>query len=456
MGSTAKRNGRILDHFQGTVRPQQREALLEIEARWREADVFLLRMPVGAGKSRVADCVTRWQGSGAIITPTNNLVGQYAKDFPELATIRHKSDYQKPEDWAEAKNAFSQSPRFVANYYTYLAHRNYRRVLVADEAHRLVPTLQDQEAIRLWSHEYAVPDWVTTTTELQAWAAGFPKDARLAKLSARLASHPDTYCVDVGWDTWRGRTERVWTLRPLTPRLNRPVLWPSKVKKLVLMSATIYPDDLWDLGLETRRVATITVGSPIPADRRKVIYRPAANPSFGGRAAAVPLLVASIRELAARHAGQRGFVHTTYQLAAELAAAGLGGDPRFTFHTPQDAGAKYARWLRAGGDGVFVGCGMSEGLDLVGDTARWQVITKAGWASKADPAVLAKLAVRPDWYVTSAVRQFEQEVGRICRGPDDRGVTYVVTEEWPQLYRRGQELGLWSPSLIESLETEGV
>jgi Rad3-related DNA helicase len=447
----------ILSYFQGTPRPQQTEALREIQARWREADVFLVRAPVATGKSRMAACVTAWAGAGGIVTPTNNLVAQYAADFPDLATIGLRSSYGNSSDWAEAKAAFHAAPRFVANYFTYLAHRNYRRVMVFDEAHRLVPTLQDQEAIRLWDHEYKVPDWVTTTTDLQAWAEdGAGSDPKLSRLADRLASHPDTYCVDVGWDSWRGRTERCWTLRPLTPRLNRPLLWPNKVKKLILMSATLYPEDLWELGLETRRVATIQVGSPIPPERRPVVYNPCYNPSFATRAAEIPALKARIEALAERHRGERGFVHTTYAIAAELAAAGLGSHPRFWFHTPQNASARYHQWLRAGADGVFVGCGMSEGLDLAGDLARWQVITKVGYPSKADPAVLAKMAVRPDWYTTTAVREFEQAVGRVCRGPDDYGVTYVLTEEFPNLWRRGQQLGLWSPSLVPALNTEGT
>jgi Rad3-related DNA helicase len=377
-------------------------------------------------------------------------------DFPDLATIKHRNDYQSVRAWAEAKRAFAAAPRFVANYYTYLAHRNYRNLMVFDEAHRLVPTLQDQEAIKLWDHDYQIPEWVRTTTELQAWAAQFPKDAKLSRLSARLASHPDTYCVDVGWDAWRGRTERVWTLRPLTPRLNRPILWPSKVRKLVLMSATMHAQDCWELGLETRRIVTIDVGSPIPPKQRPVVYCPAARPSFGRTDVAVPLLVAKIKDLAARHAGQKGVVHTTYNLAAQLKAAGLGDDPRFWWHTPQTAGQVYQSWLRNPRDAVLVASGMSEGLDLVGDRAGWQVHTKIAYPSKADPAVLAKLAIQPDWFVWQAARDLQQAVGRVCRGPEDYGVSYIITEEFPDLFRQATKLGMWSPSFVAALETEGV
>jgi hypothetical protein len=456
MGGTTKSNGGILSHFKGIPRPQQLEALLELQARWREADVFVVRAPVACGKSRMAACLTAWTGQGGIVTPTNNLVAQYGHDFPDLAQIGHRASYTKADEWAAAKREFAQAPRFVANYFTYLAHRNYRPTMVFDEAHRLVPTLQDQEAIRLWDHAYPIPSWVATTTDLLAWCQQFPKDGKLVKLAARLATHPDTFSLDVSWGVWRGRTERVWTLRPLTPRLNRPLLWPSKVRKLVLMSATIYPDDLYDLGLETRRVAYISVGSPIPPAQRPVLYSPAANPSFANRADAVPRLVAGIQAVAAQHPGQRGLVHAPYSLAAALAEAGLDADPRYVFHTPATAGAQYHRWLRAGGDQILVCSGMSEGLDLVDDLARFQIVTKIGYQSKADPAVLAKLAIRPEWYAAAAVRELEQTVGRVCRGPEDFGVTYILTSEFPGLYRQGQELGLWSSSLIESLDTVGV
>ncbi len=446
----------ILTHFSGDARPQQTEALREIQARWREADVFLVRAPVACGKSRIADCVTRWQGAGAIITPTNNLVAQYCRDFPDLATIGHRSDYSA-EDWAVAKASFAAAPRVLCNYFTYLAHRNYRRVLVADEAHRLIPTLQDQEAIRLWDHEFKIPDWVQTTTDLQAWAEqGAQESAKLSRLADRLASHPNTFTVDVSWDTWRGKTERVWTLRPLTPRLNRPILWPSKVKKLVLMSATMHPSDCWELGLETRRIAVIEVGSPIPPERRPIVYAPAARPSYGRTAEAVPLLAAKIQSLAARHATERGIVHTTYALAAQLRDTDLGRDQRYVWHTPQNAGAVYHHWLRSGGNEILVASGMAEGLDLAGDLARWQVHTKIQYPSKADPAVLAKLAVRPEWFVWEAAKDLQQAVGRVCRGPEDYGVSYIITSEFPDLYRQGQRLGMWPQCFVEALQTEGV
>ena len=64
----------ILQHFTGTPRRQQSEALTALEKDWERYDVFVLRLPVGAGKSRVAHAIASWQGEGTILTPTNALV----------------------------------------------------------------------------------------------------------------------------------------------------------------------------------------------------------------------------------------------------------------------------------------------------------------------------------------------------------------------------------------------
>lgn len=428
--------------------------------------MFVVRAPVGTGKSKLAQAIGAALAADgkrtAILAPTENLVRQYAATCPELVTIGHKGSYPLA-DWAAAKARFAAGPTTVANYYTYLAHRAYAPCVVFDEAHRLVGALQEMETIKLWEHEYAVPEWVRTTTDLHAWAASAPGDDKLCRLATRLASRPDTYTVDVGWDAWRGQTRRVLTLRPLTPRLNRPVFWPRQVRKLVLMSATLHSEDLWDLGLESRRVAVVEVGSPIPPERRPVVYRPIARPGFGADATQIPRLEAGIAAVAAENPGARGLVHTTYAIAAELKSGALGGHPRFHWHTPATAQSALAGWLRGadrpGDDRILVASGMSEGLDLVGDLARWQVVTKIGYPSKADPAVLAKLALRPDWYSWVAARELQQAVGRVCRGPEDYGVTYILDGAFPDLYRRtggGVDASVWPTSFTAALTTFGT
>jgi Rad3-related DNA helicase len=58
----------------------------------------------------------------------------------------------------------------------------------------------------------------------------------------------------------------------------------------------------------------------------------------------------------------------------------------------------------------------------------------------SDPAVDHKRQQRPEWYQWSAVRDILQAYGRVCRGPDDYGVTYCLDSNWEMLYSKNRRL----------------
>jgi Rad3-related DNA helicase len=453
----------ILSFFSGTPRSEQAAVLLELEATWDRWDVFVLRMPVGAGKSRVAHCISAWLASkqrsllkepaATILTPTNVLVNQYLDDWPDLPTIKRINTYPSRAAYETAKSVGLRAPMRVLNYYSYLAHRAYAPCVVVDEAHNLVPFLQNMEALNIWPHLLDVPDWVRTTDQLAGWAQSDGR-AKTAKLAAKLAQHPDTYVVERVREDYRGHERDCIKLLPLTPRNNRPILWPGRrVKKLVFMSATFHQEDLYDLGLEGRRVKIIDCGSPIPPDRRPIVYAPVGSLGAAHRSRTMPDLVEGIQRLLAKHP-ERGVIHTTYAMARELRAGSLGGADRLVWHGHANKDRVFREWLaNPGGTGdgrVLVACGFAEGIDLAGDRARWQGVTKLLYPDRSDTAVAAKAALRPDWYAWMAAKTLQQTVGRVSRGPMDFGVTYVLTSEFGHLYARNRDM--FPESFNQSLE----
>jgi Rad3-related DNA helicase len=445
-------HGSPLAWFDGDPRPGQRALLAELGDVAREADVLVIRAPVGAGKSRIAHALARWAGGGTILTPTNALVAQYRDTWPDLTSI-DKAEGQARAAFDAQRAALRAAPLRVLNYYSYLAHRAYSRTVLVDEAHRLVPTLQNMEAVTLWRHLLPWPDWVRTSTDLLAWArTEADTHPRIAKLAQKLSQHPDTYTLEVGVGTYRGHERECLRLLPLTPRHNRPILWPGhSVRKLVFLSATFHPEDLYDLGLEGRRVRVVEMASEIPADRRPVIYTPVGSMGQAHVDATLPKLEAKLAALLARHASERGVILVTYALAERLRSGPLGRDPRLVWHTSANAGATLRKWLAgAGRDAkVLVACGMTEGLDLYGDRARWQAVCKLLYPDRGDTAVDAKARARPLWYSWVAARDLQQAAGRVCRGPEDYGVTYVLTSEFAGLWSKHRDL--LTPSFREAV-----
>jgi Rad3-related DNA helicase len=424
--------------------------LPKLAAALSRADVVVLRAPVGSGKSLLARTIAEWratehQEQTTVCTPTNLLVDQYTQSFPEFATVGPRASHTAGA-WRSAKSTFAAAPYRVLNYHAYLAHRAWSDVVVFDEAHRLPAMLVDFEALKVWD-----PPQLGTVAELAAWAHG---QESLAKLNKVLSRNPDDYLLEYRTELWRGRPRPCLAVRPLTPRNAPPFLWPQRrVSKLLFMSATFHAEDLYDLGLAGRRIEVVDCDNPIPADRRRVVYDPVGNLSYAAQDRTLDALVQRIQTLAGRHATERGVVHTTYDLARKLRAR-LGADPRFWWHSADNARRVYREWREAPGAPVLVACGMAEGIDLPGDLCRWQVVTKVPYPSLADAAVLAKAQSRPQWFRWHAARDIQQAVGRSTRGADDWSVTYVVDSAFWPLFMDHPDL--WPPGFRESVSVVGV
>lgn len=436
----------------------------------------MLAAPVATGKSRVAYTVAKWreacddrgqQSKGAtgqppphgaaVLTPNNLLVKQYTDEFPDLPTLARKASYWCSRDrrrceetqkrtksfcsdctYICARHAFTTAPSYVANYYTYLAHKSWRRTLVVDEAHNLLRMLLDDAATHVWRPQHEYPRDLQSYTEVLGWLEQ-QGDARLKKLLRTLRRDRQRSLFERTSEQLRGVDTECLKFTPIDARDRPPVLWnPARVKKIVLLSATIGTEDVYDLGLDRRRVAYVTTSSPIPADRRPCLYKPVLGVNVNTTDDDLSKLANEIRYIADAHSGEKGVIHTTYALAQRLRP--LLDNSRFLWHTSQNRESQYRAFRQRRDACVLVACGMGEGIDLAGDAGRWQVITKVPYLNLGDPAVAHKAAERPKWYQWQAVTAVLQTYGRICRTPQDDGVTYLLDKSFESLYSRNREM----------------
>jgi Rad3-related DNA helicase len=109
------------------------------------------------------------------------------------------------------------------------------------------------------------------------------------------------------------------------------------------------------------------------------------------------------------------------------------------YHTKDNKAKQFEKWT-ASEDGVFIGAGMTEGINLKGKLASWQIVTKCPFPSLADPAIRAKKDLDEKWYVWVTIRDVLQAYGRVCRGPEDYGKTFIVDSAFTTLYNKHREL----------------
>lgn len=456
-----------------TAREIQAQSLTLLAAEWDNYDVFVLSAPTAFGKTAVARTIMNACRSVSVITPTNLLVNQFLAEFPDTPTLSRMDSYRCEEwkrpcpvtraklmqfckgckcskDLATAK--FHKGPG-IYNFHTYLAHKLYRDVLVIDEAHNLVPVIRDRLALKLWQHDLKYPHNMWRPDQMLDWIASLTpqkqknKKIQLLKdsLSYRVPTHIANRTTDWfnGKGTLRNEPEQrdLIKLLPVDISESPPMFWPWKeVKKLVLMSATIGRKDIEQLGLGKRRVLYIDCKSPIPSGVRPIIASGTISVNRNNMEQSVPLLAEQIQQLADKHIGQKGVIHATYQLAS-LLSQHLNSS-RYLYHNRDNKKEQYELFRRSDpSEGrVLVASGMYEGIDLPEDLGRWQVIAKIPWPSLGNPAIKHLANLDPEWYIWEVIKTTIQACGRICRTPEDFGITYILDRSFWRMYYDGKDL----------------
>lgn len=425
----------ILKYFPGDPRPIQADILEEVARVWNQADVIAISAKVATGKSRIA--VTIGQASDqptVITTPTRVLVEQYKADFPDLHWLGRKSDYVTDRQFYRAKNTFTHSQLAISNYHAICANKLQKPVMVVDEAHNVLSLHQDRHAFHIWKDDYFWPDDLETLGDAFQWleTARFPK---LEKVMEEI-KNTGNYVLELSPAFRRGQYHECLKFIPLTIKDKSPWLWNNSVDKLVLMSATINKKDLEELGLDRRRCCVIESDSPIPEENRPVVFEPIAPMGFDVKSEGIKLIAARVDEIARSSPG-KGILHATYDVASRLRV--LLKSDRYMFHHKGNRQAVYEKFLRSEGK-ILVGSGFSEGIDLKGDRAEWQCILQVPYPNLQDLAIEQKAQDDPDWYSWQTVKTLLQTFGRVCRAPDDYGVTYILDSNFGYFYKKNKDL----------------
>ena len=207
------------------------------------------------------------------------------------------------------------------------------------------------------------------------------------------------------------------------------------------MSATLSNKDIEYLGLDKRRVCTISCSSPILAERRPVYYEPIGSMASHSQTRNLDNLVAGIEEVLRRHERQKGLIHVTYSLAAKLRPL-LANNPRLIWHTKEDKKKQYSKFRasRPEEGKVLMASGLYEVVDLPSDAGRFQVIAKIPWPSLGDPVTSYLTEKDQEYYSWETIKIVLQACGRICRKLDDWGITYILDSTFERLYTKNRSM----------------
>ena len=110
------------------------------------------------------------------------------------------------------------------NYYSYIAHKLQRNVVIVDEAHLLLGTLQEFAARTIWRHKVPYPDGLRTLAQLKSWAHSAPQTTAIQQLISELESLAPSTLINLTTDTYRGEYRECIKLIPLSVENSAPYL----------------------------------------------------------------------------------------------------------------------------------------------------------------------------------------------------------------------------------------
>jgi len=247
------------------------------------------------------------------------------------------------------------------------------------------------------------------------------------------------------------------TLKPVFARRFAEYLLFKYSRCVLMMSATVLDVNIVcrSLGIDKKDVAAYRVKNRFPKENRPIKLDIAAKMT-GGKSRMHewgPPLVKKVEKLVRKHKGEKGIIHTHNFAIMDHLIRRCAGDVKDRFMNQRDFEDKKAMLAAHGAaehDSILIAPAMHEGIDLIGDLSRFQIICKIPYANCFDDAQLARrVEVDRQYYTWLTALKLVQSYGRSVRSEDDYAMTYIIDESIHKFLRDADKmLPIWFKEAI--------
>lgn len=493
----------------------------------------ILEAPLGIGKSAIAVTLSNYfygnsnaSKSSYIVTTQKILQEQYTRDFPYIASIIAKNNYQcanrvtgvtcdmgltmakvlsKSKEvfvqysnncvYRKDKKNFDESPISLTNLPYFLSHVDsdltHRELLVVDECHNIENVITEFAALNF--NKYFVEDTLkipwpirsgTTIDEFVRWIKevyvvkltdGFMSlDSKVSNMNS--ASYLESTSglgmmkkledykrridgVSIGLKKFN-RNEWVMTVSATGDTASIKPIFASKytnnmlfkmANKVLMMSGTILDKNTFctNIGIDPKDAEFLSLDSPFPIKNRPVFELPVGSMGRKSIDSTLPKLISVVKELLNHHPNEKGIIHChTYKIAKYI--SDNIKDERLLFHSSDDRVDVLNFHIKSKEPTVLVSPSFTEGIDLMGDKSRFQIIAKMPFPYMGDNYVKEKMNRVDNWYNWQTLKTVIQSSGRSIRDYDDYAVTYILDSDWSFL--KSKNIGMipkWFKNAIQ-------
>ncbi len=385
------------------------------------------------------------------------------------------------------KSAFIDGDDGITNFPYFMAETNYagnlkkRGLLVIDECHNVelqlgsfvevtiseyfaasvlkikVPQMTTQYQVYKWVEQIYFPKLIAAKKHfenqieklgLKSKMKDFLKISQRYEMLDKHACKVERFMRVYKKDNWvmnetstDVQNTRKWEFKPIDiGPFSEPNLF-NRGSRVLLMSATIMNKDAFCevLGIPKEQCSFITIPSPFPVENRPIIVSPIAKMGMKDIDKGLPKIAAAVREILNQHKKEKGIIHCHSYKVANYIKKNLKSR-RLLIHDSSDRDKVLAKHISDSRPTVLLSPSMSEGVDLKGDSSRFQIICKIPYPYLGDKLVKKRMNKWKWWYPLQTAKVIVQSVGRSIRTTDDHAVTYILDAGWNYFFIKNKEI----------------
>jgi len=387
--------------------------------------------------------------------------------------------------YTKDKKNFLENEISLTNVQFFLNHIEYghgeiqqRKLLIIDEAHNLESMITDFVSIELnkhiiedygikwiglnkptmevikWITNSVVPKMVQVRNNYQNEIKSLNKETILTSPEGRnLMKNLDVIdryicqlnrCLDrfvlSEWVMSLNQEEQKITLKPIfaSKFSQKQLFWAGE--KVLLMSGTILDKETYcrNVGIPANEVAFLSLKSPFNEKNRPIFVVSSGSMSYKNIDTSLPHLAKVVSELINKdHRNDKGIIHChTYKIANYLNKHVKTN--RFLMHDSANRMEVYNFHLNDKRPTILLSPSLTEGIDLIDELSRFQIIVKIPFPFLGDEFVKQKMQRVPGWYEWETTKTIIQASGRSVRHEEDHSMTYILDSDFNFFYKKNE------------------
>ena len=210
---------------------------------------------------------------------------------------------------------------------------------------------------------------------------------------------------------------------------------------VLCMSATLIQTDKFMKmsGIEEENSDSLVIPSPFPSKNRPIMFVPMGKMTSKVIDESLPVIAEAIKRILNEHKGDKGIIHTHSYKVANYLKSNIKSR-RLLFPTPEDRDKILRKHIEGNKPTVLISPSMTEGVDLQGDSSRFQILCKVPYPFLGDKLVKKRMNKWKWWYPFQTTKTIIQAIGRSIRSKDDTAVTYILDSDWDRFYSMNKKL----------------